>query len=100
MRGLDFLCVMFGAGRGWRHRTVRMRMNVHVLAMAVQMGMAAMVLRMCGRKAVAEPVHGAGQIQHAQQNQHERDREFQCEPEAWRDDDSEENDGRADHQDG
>lgn len=70
-------------------------MNVRVLAMAVQMGVRASVLRMCGREAMAQPVHGARQIQNAEQNQHERDREFQREPETRRDDDSEENNGRA-----
>src|SRR5262249_25636105 len=94
---LDFLGVMFEAGR---QRAVSVRMSVRVLAMAVQMGVCASVLRMCGREAVAQPVHGAGQIQNAEQNQHERDRELQREPEARRNDHSEENNGRPDDQDG
>ena len=97
MGRLDFLGVMFRAGR-WR--TVGVRMHVRVHSMAVQMGVRASVPRMCGREAMAEPVHGAGQIQNAKQNQHERDRELQREPEARRNDDSEKNNGRAYDQDG
>ena len=49
---------------------------------------------------MAKPVHGACQIQNAEENQHQCDREFKRESEARRDDDSEEDDGGADHEDG
>src|SRR5262249_8937610 len=94
---LDLLGVMFGAAR---HGTMSVRMNMRVLAMAVQMDVCASVLRMGGGEAMAEPVHGPRQIQNAEQNQHERDREFQREPEARRNDHPEENNGRPDDQDG
>jgi len=56
--------------------------------------------RMGGGKFVAEPAHGSGEIQNAQQNQHQRHGEFQGQAEPRRNRKSKQNDGRSDHQNG
>jgi len=64
----------------------------------VHVGMSAVMLRMCRREAVTEPVHGAGEIQHTKQDQHKGHGEFQRESEPRWDDDAEKNDSGSDHE--
>lgn len=62
--------------------------------------MGALMLRMRGREAVAQPVHRPGQIEYAQKNQHERDGEFERESQPRWNHNSKENDRSADDQNG
>ncbi len=83
-------------------------MNLYVLRLPVGVYMNVRMLvrlrerwlRVGGRKFVADPAHGAGEIQNAQQNQHQRDGKFQGQAEPRRNRKSKEDDGRSDHQNG
>ena len=62
--------------------------------------MRAVPLRVCRREAVAEPVHRPSQVENPEQDQHQRDREFQCESEPRRNCHAEKDNRGADGEDG
>ena len=72
-------------------------MKVQVVVMLMDVSVRSRHLRMAGRKLFAEPFHHPGEIEHAEQNQHQAHGEFHGEAGTGRDDHAEENDGAADN---
>jgi len=77
-----------------------MPMKMQVVVVLVEVGMRSDQGRMAGRKFFAEPFHGAGEVEKAEQDEHEANREFHREARARRNSHAEENDGAADDGDG
>src|SRR5438270_14005031 len=77
-----------------------MPMKMQVVVVLVEVGMRSDQGRMAGRKFFAEPFHGAGEVEKAEQDEHEANREFHREARARRNSHAEENDGAADEGDG
>ena len=79
-----------------------MGMYVHVFDIAMTMHVAVnhRSRAMHRRESFSDPLSGAGQVQHSQQNQHEADGKFHGETDARRDYQIEEDDSCADQNDG
>ena len=55
-------------------------------------------VRMSGSKSVGDPLRDPGKVQHAQQNEHETDRQFHRQPDFYRDRQVENDDARSNHE--
>src|SRR5207302_641215 len=69
-----------------------MPMKMQVVVVLVEVGMRSDLGRMAGRKFFAEPFHGAGEVEKAEQDEHEANREFHREARARRNSHAEDND--------
>ena len=80
-------------------RFVAMRMHVRLASVPVHVLVdhSGAVL---GSKAFRDPSRSAAEIQHAQEDQHQPDRQFHGQPKAWRDRQVEHDDSRADQHNG
>src|SRR4029077_2891154 len=95
---VNFFCVMLFFGVMLRFALTPVRVSVQVCAMKMYMGMSLECFGVRGREFVADPFHRAGEVQYAEQDQHQCDREFQREPDARRNYDSKKNNCGPDHQ--
>ncbi len=76
-------------------RSMRMHVLVALRAMLMRMGMHNLGVRMPGGESVGDPLRDPGKVQHAQQNEHEADRQFHREPDFYRDRQVENDDARS-----
>lgn len=81
-------------------RLMGVPMIVQVGVVLVEVGVLADDVRVRGGKLFAQPFGNAGQIEDAEQDEHEADRKFHGEADAGRDDQVKEDDGGADNHDG